>query len=151
MEHNCEVENNIGENMPFRILTIDDDRSITDLLVMLLQTEGFEAIAANTGEEGIKLIKEAAPDVVLLDLMMPEMNGWQFCKEVRQFSNVPILVLSALDAPELVAQALDAGADDYMVKPIACSVMVASINKLARRNGKHHKTHLPVHTAVATP
>lgn len=135
--------------MPFRILTIDDDPSITDLLVALLKTEGFDAFAANTGMEGIKLIKEEAPDVVLLDLMMPEMNGWQFCKEVRQFSNVPILVLSALDAPELVANALDAGADDYLVKPIACSVMVANINKLARRNGKHRKPHIPAHTAVA--
>ena len=71
--------------------------------------------------------------MITLDLMMPDMNGWQVCKAVRGFSQVPILVLSALDSPGMVAAALDAGADDYLIKPVPSSVLLAHINKLVRR------------------
>jgi DNA-binding response OmpR family regulator len=103
---------------------------------------------ANTGEEGVKLIREISPDVVILDLMMPGMDGWQVCAEVRSFSSVPILILSALDSPGMVASALDAGADDYLVKPVPSGVLIAHLNTLTRRAGaeKGNKNHLEVHT-----
>jgi DNA-binding response OmpR family regulator len=72
---------------------------------------------------------------VILDLMMPEKDGWEICKEVRSFSEVPIIVLSALNDPSMVASVLDAGADDYLTKPTPSRILVAHINRLTRRNG----------------
>lgn len=121
--------------MPKTVLTIDDDTAITELLAMLLRTHGFDVVTANNGEEGIKAIKDTKPHVVVLDLMMPGMDGWQVCKHVRTFSNVPIVILSALDDPAMIASALDAGADDYLVKPVSSSILVAHLNRLIRRTG----------------
>jgi DNA-binding response OmpR family regulator len=115
------------------VLTIDDDPAITDLLSVLLSANGFEVAVANSGTEGLRLIKEQAPRIIILDLMMPDMDGWQVCKAVRAFSNVPILILSALDEPAIVASVLDIGADDFLVKPVPSSVLVAHLNKLTRR------------------
>jgi two-component system KDP operon response regulator KdpE len=119
--------------MPIKVLTIDDDPAMTDLLSLLLKTNKLEAITANNGQDGIELVKNAHPDLVLLDMMMPEMDGWEVCKEIRKFSTVPIIVLSALNNPGLVANALDAGADDYLVKPVPSSVLLAHIRNLTRR------------------
>jgi DNA-binding response OmpR family regulator len=121
--------------MPKTVLTVDDDNAITELLAMLLRTHGYEVLTANNGEEAIKFIKEKNPHVVVLDLMMPGMDGWQVCKRVRAFSNVPIVILSALDDPALIASALDSGADDYLVKPVSSSILVAHLNRLIRRTG----------------
>lgn len=121
--------------MTKNVLAIDDDNAITELLSMLLRTHGYEVLTANNGEEGIKFIREKSPDVVILDLMMPGMDGWQVCKQVRSFSNVPIVILSALDDPSMIASALDAGADDYLIKPISSNILVAHLNRLIRRTG----------------
>lgn len=124
--------------MPIKVLAIDDDPAMTELLNLLLISRGFDVKTANAGNEGVKLLREFVPDVIILDLMMPGMNGWQVCGEVRQFSNVPILILSALDNPGNVASALDAGADDYLVKPVPSGVLVAHINNLARRTSMNN-------------
>ncbi|MBI4730774.1 MAG: response regulator [Chloroflexi bacterium] len=124
--------------MPINVLAIDDDPAMTELLNLLLISRGFDVKTANAGNEGVKLLREFVPDVIILDLMMPGMNGWQVCGEVRQFSNVPILILSALDNPGNVASALDAGADDYLVKPVPSGVLVAHINNLARRTSMNN-------------
>jgi DNA-binding response OmpR family regulator len=121
--------------MPKTVLTIDDDTAITELLAMLLRTHGYEVKTVNSGEEGVDAIKKYNPHVVILDLMMPGLDGWQVCKIVREFSNVPIVILSALDDPAMIASALDAGADDYLVKPVSSSVLVAHLNRLIRRTG----------------
>jgi DNA-binding response OmpR family regulator len=121
--------------MPKKVLCVDDDPAITELLSMLLQTQGFEVYTANSGEEGIKKVRDKSLHIVILDLMMPRVDGWQVCKEVRNFSNVPIIILSALNDPDMIARALDAGADDYLVKPISSNVLVAHINRLIRRTG----------------
>lgn len=113
---------------------IDDDLAVTELMSMLLKTFGFEVLTTNNGLEGIRLVKEFEPNVVLLDLMMPDVDGWQVCKSIRKTSNVPILVLSALNEPRMVASVLDAGADDFLVKPVPSGVLVANIKKLIRRN-----------------
>lgn len=121
--------------MPKTVLTIDDDTAITELLAMLLRTHGYEVKTVNNGEDGVEAVKKMNPHVVILDLMMPGMDGWQVCKSVREFSNVPIVILSALDDPAMIASALDAGADDYLVKPVSSSILVAHLNRLIRRTG----------------
>ena len=122
------------KSMSTKILVIDDDLAITELLSMLLKTHGFEVFTTNTGVDGVKLVEETKPSVVLLDLMMPDMDGWQASKAIRSFSNVPILILSAINDPGMVASVLDAGADDFLVKPVPSSVLVAHIRKMVRRN-----------------
>ncbi len=116
-----------------KILVIDDDPAMTDLLKLLLRPTGAEIHTVNDGRTGIQTVKDFAPNIIILDLMMPEMDGWQVCKEIRTFSKTPILILSALDSPGMVAAALDSGADDYLIKPVTSGVLVAYINKLVRR------------------
>ncbi len=120
--------------MPIKVLAIDDDTAMTELLTLLLQTHSFEITTANSGQEGIALIKKKNPDIILLDLMMPGMDGWEVCKKIRSFTNTPIVILSALNNPGMVASALDAGADDYLIKPVPSSILVAHIKNLARRS-----------------
>ncbi len=134
----------------FKVLTIDDDPAMTELITLLLKTHGLDAYMANSGEEGLHMIQEISPDVVILDLMMPGMDGWQVCSQVRSFSAVPILILSALDSPGLVARALDGGADDYLVKPVPSGVLVAHLNNLVRRAGKERniEKRLAIHIAA---
>ena len=118
-----------------KIIVIDDDTAVTDLLSVLLKSHGFEVRATNNSTEGLGFIRDEKFDLVILDLMMPEMDGWEICKEVRSFSDVPIIVLSALNDPSMVASVLDAGADDYLTKPTPSRILVAHINRLTRRNG----------------
>lgn len=121
--------------MPVKLLVIDDDSAVTDLLSLLLKSNGFEVSATNNSTEGLGIIRDASPDVVILDLMMPEMDGWQICKAVREFSQVPIIILSALNDPSMIASVLDAGADDYLTKPTPSRVLIAHINRLINRTG----------------
>lgn len=121
--------------MPIKILVIDDDSAVTDLLSLLLKSQGFEVSATNNSSDGLTMIREDSPDLVVLDLMMPEVDGWEVCRAVRAFSRVPIIVLSALNDPSMIASVLDAGADDYLTKPTPSRVLVAHINRLIKRNG----------------
>ncbi|WP_299027754.1 response regulator [uncultured Thermanaerothrix sp.] len=120
------------------LLVIDDDPATADLLNAILQSMNVTANIeqAVSGSEGIQKVREKQPDVVILDLIMPEIDGWKVCQEIRQFSNVPILILSALDQPGHVAAALDAGADDYLIKPVSASILVAHLHTLLRRSPK---------------
>jgi DNA-binding response OmpR family regulator len=138
-------------SMTLKVLAIDDDPAMTELLTLLLKNRGYNVLAANNGEDGITIIRKDSPDVIILDLMMPGMDGWQVCNRIRAFSSVPILVFSALDNPGMVASALDAGADDYLVKPVPSGVLIAHLNKLTRRtgmnNGIRFKQHTPPYSA----
>ena len=116
-----------------RILVVDDDVEMTDLMKIILEPNAFEVFAAHTGADGIHQTQVLKPDIVILDLFMPEMDGWEVCKEIRKFSQVPILVLSAMSKPGLVARALDEGADDYLIKPMPSSELIAHLRKLTRR------------------
>ncbi|NJN79137.1 MAG: response regulator transcription factor [Anaerolineales bacterium] len=124
--------------MNTKVLVIDDDVAITELMSMLLKTHGFDVTTTNNGAEGVAFVKEKSPNVVILDLMMPDLDGWQVCKAIRAFSNSPILILSAINDPRLVASILDAGADDFLVKPVPSGVLVAHIRKMIRRTGALH-------------
>ncbi len=121
--------------MSVKLLVIDDDSAVTDLLSLLLKSNGFEVSATNNSSEGLGMIRDISPDVIILDLMMPEMDGWQICKAVREFSQVPIIILSALNDPSMIASVLDAGADDYLTKPTPSRVLIAHINRLVNRTG----------------
>lgn len=123
--------------MAAKVLVIDDDLAITDLMSLMLTAQGFEVAACNSGIEGVKWVRDLNPNVVLLDLMMPDLDGWKVCKALRTFSNVPILILSAINDPSMVASALDAGADDFLVKPVPSSVLVAHIKKMIRQTDSY--------------
>ena len=120
--------------MTTKILVIDDDTAVTDLLSVLLRSQGFDVAATNSSSDGLSYIRENELDLIVLDLMMPEMDGWEVCRSVRTFSQVPIIVLSALNDPSMVASVLDAGADDYLTKPTPSRVLIAHINRLIKRN-----------------
>jgi DNA-binding response OmpR family regulator len=134
MLDNIQEDNFFGERM--KILTIDDDPAMTDLLKLVLIPMKATVISANSGDEGLRLLREKNPDIVILDLMMPEMDGWQITAEIRRSSSVPILILSVIDNPAMVARALDSGADDYLIKPAPGGVLIAHINNLTRRRVK---------------
>ncbi len=119
-----------------KVLSIDDDVAMTELTAMLLRTHGFDVLTANVAREAIQIVREKQPHAVILDLMMPDMDGRQVCRAIREFSNVPIIILSALNDPETVASALDSGADDYLVKPVPSQVLAAHLNRLIKRTGR---------------
>jgi DNA-binding response OmpR family regulator len=130
--------------MSSRVLIIDDEAAITDLLSEVLQVSGFEVQSVNSGEDGIKQVRDNPPQIVVLDLMMPRIDGWQTCKAIRQFSSIPILVLSPFDDPLVVASILDSGADDCLRKPVTTNVLVAHLRKLVRRATTMDKLQQPV-------
>ncbi|HLC04000.1 MAG TPA: response regulator [Anaerolineales bacterium] len=119
--------------MAIEVLLIDDDPVLAVMLRMLLRGQDFQIQAFLTGEEGIRACQTSPPDVLILDLLMPGMDGWEVCKKVREASDVPILILSALGSPGSVARALDAGADDYLIKPVHASLLSSRLRTLVRR------------------
>ena len=119
--------------MSIKVLIIDDDSSMTELLGMLLEKNGMNVISTASGMDGLELARVEHPDIIILDLLLPETDGWEVCQTLRTFTNVPIAILSALDDPQVISSALDAGADDYMSKPVPNMVLLAHINNLTRR------------------
>ena len=123
----------MNNGIPTKVLVIDDDQAMRDTLKLVLEPQSFEVYEARSGPEGIETTKQVKPDVIILDLLIPDMDGWQVTKAIRVFSAVPILVLSPVSKPEMVAKALDAGADEYLIKPMPGSVLIAHLKRLARR------------------
>ncbi len=131
MDHTRITEN--SGSLPTKVLVVDDDNETTELLKVTLEPLAFEVIATNSAQEAIHLVRDQAPDVMVVDLLMPEMDGMKVCEEVRKFSTIPILMLSAVNRPDIMEKALDLGADDYLSKPMKSSVLVAHLHKLLRR------------------
>jgi two-component system response regulator MprA len=119
--------------MDERILIIEDDEEILRVLRRVLTYEGYIVDTAMTGMAGITLATEQAPDLVILDLMLPKMDGLEVCERVQKIGNQPILMLTAKDALQDRVDGLDAGADDYMVKPFEIEELLARIRALLRR------------------
>lgn len=119
-----------------KVLVVDDDKNICELLKLYLQKEGFEIYFAYDGSEAVTVAKEQKPDIIILDVMMPVINGWEACKLIRQFTDVPIIMLTALDTTENKVQGLNIGADDYIVKPFEPVEVIARINAHLRRAEK---------------
>lgn len=121
-----------------KLLIIDDEEDIRQILSYNLRKEGFEVFEAQTGEEGIRSAVENQPDLIILDVMMPEMDGIEVCETLRKkkgFENVLICFLTARNEDYSQIAGLDAGADDYVAKPVKPKVLVSRINALLRRKG----------------
>ena len=128
------------KEMDTKILIVDDDINICDSLRMNLESEGFQIKTANDGIEAINYFKIYDPDLVLLDLMLPKKDGREVCREIREMSFKPIIVLSAKDTPVEKAITLELGADDYIVKPVDRSELLARIKAVLRRCNATVKT-----------
>jgi two-component system response regulator MprA len=119
--------------MKERILIIEDDEAIVRVLRRSLAYEGYTVDAATDGESGLSLARDAHPDLVVLDWMLPGMDGLEVCQRLRGGGNIPILMLTAKDTVQDRVQGLDAGADDYMVKPFQLDELLARVRALLRR------------------
>jgi len=120
--------------MAERILVVEDDRRIRDLLRRGLIFEGYAVDTAEDGEAALRIARERPPEAVVLDLMLPGIDGLEVCRRLRSASNVPILILTARDTVPDRVEGLDAGADDYLVKPFAFDELLARIRALFRRH-----------------
>ena len=107
---------------------------MTEMLRLILEPKAFAVTVSHSGPEGIEAAQSTDPEIIILDLAMPDMDGWEVCRAIRSFSQVPILVLSAISNPGLVAQALDEGADDFLLKPMTSSVLIAHLKRLVWRS-----------------
>ena len=120
--------------MSERVLVVEDDRRIRDMLRRGLIFEGYEVDTAEDGETALGIARDQVPDAVILDLMLPGIDGLEVCRRLRSASNVPILMLTARDTVPDRVEGLDAGADDYMVKPFAFDELLARLRALSRRH-----------------
>jgi two-component system KDP operon response regulator KdpE len=114
-------------------LVIDDEPQIRKLLRIVLEQEHYHALESDSGRHGLSEVALRRPDVVLLDLGLPDMDGLEVLKRVRQWSQVPVLILSVKDSPEDKVAALDAGADDYVTKPFEATELLARLRAIQRR------------------
>ena len=119
--------------MKTKILLVDDDPNIRQLVRLYLEKEGFDVTEADRGDTALKEFKAAPPNLMLLDVMLPGMDGWQVCREVRKVSNIPIIMLTAKDETFDKVLGLELGADDYVVKPFDAKELVARIKAVIRR------------------
>ncbi len=120
--------------MSEKILVIDDEETTVQLISILLERRGFEVIKAYRAEEGLRKAYRHQPDLVLLDIMMPDMDGWEVCKRLRDMSDVPIIFLTARGEVKDVVQGLEMGADDYVTKPYDNDELVARVRAHLRRS-----------------
>lgn len=117
-----------------KVLIVDDDEHIVELIKIYMDKEGFETVTANNGKKAVELFKSEAPAIVILDVMMPEMDGWQVCREIRRVSNIPIIMLTAKGETFDKVLGLELGADDYMVKPFEPKELIARVKAVLRRS-----------------
>ena len=116
-----------------RVLIVDDDPNINQLIKLYLEKEGYETDTAMRGDDALNQFKKNPPHIVLLDLMLPGMDGWQVCREIRKISTIPIIMLTAKDETFDKVLGLELGADDYVVKPFDMKELVARIKAVSRR------------------
>ena len=125
--------------MPGTVLVVDDEKNIVQLARLYLNNEGFRVETAYDGKQALEKAKAVRPDLIVLDIMMPEMNGLEVCKEIRKTSNVPVIILTARgdDVDRIVG--LEIGADDYMAKPFNPRELVARVKAVLRRSQGDHE------------
>ena len=122
-----------------KILVVDDDSNIAELLRLYLEKEGYEVFTANNGGDAVKVYKEKEPDLMLLDIMLPVLDGWQVCREVRKFSEKPIIMITAKGETFDKVLGFELGADDYIVKPFEPKEVMARVKAVLRRSGSADK------------
>ena len=126
--------------MSTKILVVDDDLNICDLLKIYFENEGYEVKTANDGAEGVSYFKMYEPDLVLLDVMLPKLDGWQVCREIRKKSDTPIIMLTAKGETFDKILGLELGADDYISKPFDTKEVIARIKAVLRRSDKKNSS-----------
>ena len=119
--------------MANKILVVDDDLNICELLKLYLENDGYVVYTANDGKQAVDMFKNKTPDLVLLDIMLPKMDGWQVCREIRKTSGVPIIMLTAKGETFDKVLGLELGADDYVVKPFDTKEVMARVKAVLRR------------------
>lgn len=118
------------------ILVIDNDPSTAAVFKKLLTSKDYHVLTTNSSKEGLNIVQRVMLDLIILDLLMPEMDGWQLCKQIREMTRTPILIISAIESSEIITKTLNLGADDYLVKPVSSYTLLAHVKNLVRR----HKT-----------
>lgn len=118
-----------------KIMVVDDDSNICELLRLYLEKEGFDAVIAPNGMKALEMFDTEKPDLILLDVMMPQLDGWQVCREIRKKSQCPIIMLTAKGEVFDKVLGLELGADDYVVKPFEAKEVIARVKAVLRRCG----------------
>ncbi|WP_191388204.1 response regulator transcription factor [uncultured Anaerotruncus sp.] len=118
-----------------KIMVVDDDSNICELLRLYLEKEGYDTILAENGTQALEKFDREKPDLILLDIMMPQLDGWQVCREIRKKSQCPIIMLTAKGEVFDKVLGLELGADDYVVKPFEAKEVVARVKAVLRRSG----------------
>ena len=126
--------------MSTKILVVDDDHNISELLKLYLENDGYTVFVAHDGKEAVDTFQAKAPELVLLDIMLPKMDGWQVCREIRKSSNVPIIMLTAKGETFDKVLGLELGADDYVTKPFDAKEVMARVKAVLRRAGGSTET-----------
>lgn len=132
------------------VLTADDDPQLLRLVARNLQLEGYDVITASDGKQALEQIETRAPDLVLLDIMMPLLDGFTVCQRTREFSNVPIILITARGQDQDKVKGLDLGADDYLTKPFGVEELLARVRAVLRRTQFTANEHAPALRATAT-
>ena len=120
-------------------MIVDDDENICELLRLYLEKEGYETVVANDGEQAVALAQKHSPDLVLLDIMLPKLDGWQVCREIRKFSEMPIIMITAKGEIFDKILGLELGADDYITKPFDTKEVIARVKAVLRRSNDKNK------------
>jgi DNA-binding response OmpR family regulator len=127
-----------------KILVIEDEEDVVRLLCHRLQQEGYKVLSARDGVEGLQVLKDQHPNLVLLDVMLPRMSGWETCRRIREYSDAPIIMLTALGADGDKVRGLELGADDYVTKPFSLSELIARVRAALRRSNYPYTENLLV-------
>ena len=128
-----------GNAMQYKILIVDDDANICELLRLYLEKDGFDTVVANDGEQAVEYASKYSPDLILLDIMLPKLDGWQVCREIRKTSETPIIMLTAKGETFDKILGLELGADDYVSKPFNTKEVIARIKAVLRRTNDSDK------------
>ena len=127
----------------YSVLLVDDDEKLVQLLKLYFEKEGFITYAAYDGLQALRLVREKTPSMVVLDIILPEIDGWEVCKKIRRENEVPIIMLTARDEESDRLIGLEIGADDYMVKPFHLSELQARMRALIRRSKSSTSSEIP--------
>lgn len=113
------------------ILVIDNDPSTAAVFKKLLMSKDYQVLTTNSSKESLDIVQRVMLDLIILDLLMPEMDGWQLCSTIREMTRTPILIISAIKSSEIITKTLNLGADDYLVKPVSSYTLLAHVKNLS--------------------
>lgn len=131
-----------------KILIVEDEKEIRNILKIYLQTAGYEVTEAEDGEEGMKIFYEKTFDLVILDIMLPKKDGWSICREIKQYSSVPVIIMTARNNEDDEVFGFEIGADDYITKPFSCKVLLARVKTILKNKNSSNNNILVIGSLV---